>query len=1215
MQGLQPYSGTPTHVTYTESATVDCSVVGAFSFSTRLPDGFFPVGGTAKVTFGAGTPQDAGTPVVEGSTADAASKLNTYTWPFSCGEGVEGAQTVSLSFDSFVGLRLGTFTTRVTARAGTFAVSSGAVAPVTVLQNGEPGNDSADTAQAVGSDTLVVGHIAVSGDQDFYNLSLDGLPRGTQIAVFLHTPPGTDLDLTVSKPARQSFFSTPVGSIPVGSIPIEDNGVGFTNGALPPETLQDVPVGSIPVGSIPVGSIPVGSISANRGDVNEAAQIITAGEGGVATIGVSGYNGASSPNQYVLRVKVTPPPPIPATCPARPLVVSAANQGTLPASLPATTKSLFIVDKQRLMAMYGTTADGVSAVNSMLTALGTLAARPEVGGSILYVDGNPAVRAAYAAWDASPCDSSLANAVVRSINDVVASYRNSVTGLPNLHYIVLTGTDEMTPMARTPDPVTLSPEENVAADLAFTTNGLVAGNALYNSAAENNILTDGAYGAFLSIPWLGRDLLLPQLSVSRLVETPADILGQVNRYLKAGGYTGTPQTGVGTLGPQKLLTTGYDFLADGAQSVSDNLRGNFGTATVQATIGGHAAINTPGAQSPPWTAPDVFGAFFQPAGAADVASLNAHYNHFAFEAADGSLGTTGDPGTTTAAIAARILFTMGCHGGLNIADTIGGAGGRSLDWPQLYSQDQVAMYIANTGFGYGDSTSVALSERLLSLFAKNLHSDANSVGEEWAAALQQYFGTAGAYDVYDEKVMEETTFYGLPFWHFGTPGTAPVFTPVTTTADAVTGSQVKVISFPSAGALSQTQFGLYRPNLPLSSLEVTSTSLPARSVWVNALTTSDAPATAQLGYPTIDLAANEPKPNVNAIFFPANPFTLERTVTFAKERDFLNVSGQFRPNEGSPLTGTQRTVVGASLKVIYSNSSDRTPPLISQVSVTYNGTSAIVRARATDESQIVDAAALVHGNVTQWIVTPLRRSPLDPTLYESDPVPVAVDPEVAVEFTDGANVAMSTNKGRNFTSASAGTVVGPRILLLSPLGPYAPNQQVTATYQCVPNPATVTSCVGTVPSGGSIDTSTFGLHTFVVTAKDSDGNESSLQRTYTVSYPFAGFFAPVDNEPTFNTVNSGQAIPVKFSLSGNRGLDIFADGYPKSQTIACDASAPADGIETTLTAGNSSLSYDAGQDRYTYVWKTDKAWAGTCRALVLKLKDGSVHRANFKFTR
>jgi hypothetical protein len=690
----------------------------------------------------------------------------------------------------------------------------------------------------------------------------------------------------------------------------------------------------------------------------------------------------------------------------------------------------------------------------------------------------------------------------------------------------------------------------------------------------------------------------------------------VNRYLKASGYTGTPQSAVGTLSPQKGLTTGYDFLADGAQAVHDNLHQNQLTAVQQDSINGRSTINNPGALNP-WTAADIFGSFFQPSGAADIASLNAHYNHFEFEAADGTLGSTGDPGTTTAAIAARILFTMGCHGGLNVADTLGGAGGRYLDWPQLYAQDAAAMYIANTGFGYGDSTSVALSERLLSIFAKNLHSDASSVGEQWAAALQQYFATAGAYDVYDEKVMEETTFYGLPFWHFGTPGTAPAPTTVTTTADPVTGSQVKTIAFPAAGALSQTQFGLYRPTLALSSIDVTSATLPARGVWISDLTTSDGPptATANLGYPTIDLAAHEPKPNVDPIFFPANPFTLERAVTFGKERDFLNVSGQFRPNVGDPRHGTVRTVTGASFKVLYSTSADRTPPLISQVTVTYDGTNAIVRARATDETRIADAAALIHDTATHWKIVPLQRNPLDPTLYESNPVSSSVDPEVAVEFTDGVNVSLSTNKGSNFTSAAATNVVGPRILLQAPLGPYAPNQPVTATYQCLPNPASVTDCTGSVPSGTLINTSTFGLHTFVVTAQDTDGNTSSLQRTYAVGYAFKGFFQPVDSEPTFNGVNSGQAIPVKFSLSGNQGLDIFAPGYPKSQTIACDASAPADGIDSTVTAGQSSLSYDAGSDQYNYVWKTDKSWSNTCRALILKLKDGSTHRANFKFTK
>jgi hypothetical protein len=97
-------------------------------------------------------------------------------------------------------------------------------------------------------------------------------------------------------------------------------------------------------------------------------------------------------------------------------------------------------------------------------------------------------------------------------------------------------------------------------------------------------------------------------------------------------------------------------------------------------------------------------------------------------------------------------------------------------------------------------------------------------------------------------------------------------------------------------------------------------------------------------------------------------------------------------------------------------------------------------------------------------------------------------------------------------------------------------------------------------------------------------------------------------------VNAGRAVPIKFSLSGDQGLEVLAEGYPRSQRVPCDADNPVDQIEETVTAGASGLTYDAAADEYTYVWKTDKAWAG-CRQLVLKLDDGTVHRANFKFTR
>ena len=118
-------------------------------------------------------------------------------------------------------------------------------------------------------------------------------------------------------------------------------------------------------------------------------------------------------------------------------------------------------------------------------------------------------------------------------------------------------------------------------------------------------------------------------------------------------------------------------------------------------------------------------------------------------------------------------------------------------------------------------------------------------------------------------------------------------------------------------------------------------------------------------------------------------------------------------------------------------------------------------------------------------------------------------------------------------------------------------------------------------------------------------------------FTIAGLFQPVDNLPVLNSVKAGNAIPVKFSLGANQGLNIFTSGYPRSAQTACDSSAPIDPVELTVNAGGSSLSYDAKTSQYTYVWKTDKAWSaasgGPCRQLVLAFVDGSFLRANFKF--
>ena len=114
-------------------------------------------------------------------------------------------------------------------------------------------------------------------------------------------------------------------------------------------------------------------------------------------------------------------------------------------------------------------------------------------------------------------------------------------------------------------------------------------------------------------------------------------------------------------------------------------------------------------------------------------------------------------------------------------------------------------------------------------------------------------------------------------------------------------------------------------------------------------------------------------------------------------------------------------------------------------------------------------------------------------------------------------------------------------------------------------------------------------------------------------FEFSGFFTPVDNAPARNVVKAGRAVPVKFSLNGYQGLDILAAGSPASQQIACEAGATLDVLEETLTAARSRLT-DAATDQYIYVWKTERAWANTCRQLVVTLTDGTSHVANFQLS-
>jgi len=116
-----------------------------------------------------------------------------------------------------------------------------------------------------------------------------------------------------------------------------------------------------------------------------------------------------------------------------------------------------------------------------------------------------------------------------------------------------------------------------------------------------------------------------------------------------------------------------------------------------------------------------------------------------------------------------------------------------------------------------------------------------------------------------------------------------------------------------------------------------------------------------------------------------------------------------------------------------------------------------------------------------------------------------------------------------------------------------------------------------------------------------------------VIYDFRGFLGQVDNQPVLNIAIAGKVIPVKFSLVGNKGLDIFAAGSPTVEKVFCPITATKNVVEKYVTLATPALSYNAAKDKYKFTWQTEAAWAGTCQLFTIELNDGTTHTALFKF--
>lgn len=213
--------------------------------------------------------------------------------------------------------------------------------------------------------------------------------------------------------------------------------------------------------------------------------------------------------------------------------------------------------------------------------------------------------------------------------------------------------------------------------------------------------------------------------------------------------------------------------------------------------------------------------------------------------------------------------------------------------------------------------------------------------------------------------------------------------------------------------------------------------------------------------------------------------------------------------------------------------------------------------------------------------------------------------QVVWSATDGGNNTGSATRTVNVVDTTAPVIT---------LNGANPMTVILGSTFTDPGASANDSCAGSFAAtpSGTVNTNAIGSYTVTYNATDPSGNAATaVTRTVNVIYNFTGFFSPVANAPVLNSVNAGRGVPVKFSLSGNQGLNIFAANNPYSVSFNCDTSDPGVDVIETVTAGGSSLSYSP--DTYTYVWKTESSWAGTCRQLVITLNDGTVHTANFKF--
>jgi hypothetical protein len=904
----------------------------------------------------------------------------------------------TLSFLARAGITTGSMlaTVRASAVAVGDSTNNASAGPITraltVIEAFELGDGTTDVAPLTpGSGDLYIAHISTPGETDLYSFTVfdADAAAGRRLSIYLGNLE-FDGDLVLFGPPIVPLRGAP--SQMYAGVGEQTLGLVRSDNAVTAETLHDIPL------TPPLPGMVIEAVSTHRHTRSELIET-AALRAGTYYIQVSGYNGETSPKPYSLRTRLPAVPTLP-VCPAyTPSQVSPGPAGFSDAG----ANTVVLVNYERLRQSYGSEAE---ALILWLNDSGNRTAMATLGFpmAVVPIEDGPGVAAAFAAWDTASgqCSVATANNVVRTIGAAL-----DANTPPATKYVVIIGDDNQVPMARIADGAELSNERTYGQ--TFPGN-----NPLVTALGRGYLLTDDAYGAQRSIVVDGRELFIPTRAVGRLVEKPSEILEALKNFVSFGGII-DPDTI-----DAPALVTGYDFLSDGATAVANGL------PAPPAKL-----INET------WTKADLAAGLAAQAGpdgscgdTGCLVSLNAHFDdHRALPARGDLLFLSSDIPST---VKRTLFFSMGCHAGLSVSDIQIGFP-RPDDWAQTLSRNG-ALLVGNTGFGYGDTETVALSEQLMANFARRLQGSA-SIGEALMLAKQEYLQGTPLITPYDQKILQISTFYGLPMFKLSGAQASTSASLISASVNPSTGAfdLNLVIGFDltqvvtSRGRLytveGETLNIVNQPVQPKVTLDIPAPSTPAvgiaHGVMITGLTSIDLGAFDPVYFrPTVDQSSIEPEPLVGEAHFPASPVAIPPVPQGSGiGQTLVVIPGQFRDPVAGTGIGTQRLFTRVAGTVNYSASTDFDPPTIISTTVTGTTVEVVVQGAGND----IDAITVLHrplvaaGPVT-WTLLPLIR--VTGTNRWTGAVPGSGLQYFSQVRDMAGNVASSFNKGGDFNTAS-----------------------------------------------------------------------------------------------------------------------------------------------------------------------------------------------------